>query len=661
MTSDPSELIQAAIVAISERKLSLAEKTLNKIISKMPKHASANMLLGELAEQQHKINDAVAYYKASIESTPSNVDGWVKMVTLLIKIKKHKNARDILEQAITFNGENEQFTRLQEILTTGIEQNNSATDSKNNDLLKRSEFLFRSGRHGEIIELLNRSDHSTWKEPDKLFFILAAAYAASGKAKLAIKAYEKVLTLNENNKGVWNNLGLIYYQLGHKDKAINCYKIAISMDGMYAAAHNNLGLAYKDSKIWGSAIKHFGQAIKSNQNYAEAMNNLGSVYYETGDFQRALEYFDAAIKNKMNYSDAYCNKGNALRQKGDLSEAEEFYFKAIQYNEKNENAYLNLGNLMRNSCSFDKALMYYVRTLEIKKDKREAQLALTQLLKEYLPPNSVDTKYRHPIIELDRAIREKIDVRQCLDPNQDVCGVLFKLLSEEKPEQSLTSVYTQIYCRNDTDLNCRRHKAVFSAHNVIPKFCFNCYKLQVSVSSLRDLLRLTFAFFNFSSDHGVTTKCFTELRSQVQEPYKGIVYCESLEQAHRLKQAMHVILVRYDLKASLRIKHGCTEFVEKYPDFEVDQKTSKVNMKYYEEWSEIEKRFDSQNFILPRLEPTASIPQFCLSDLLIVQNWIDYAKGLGDPSAKVFNTLETVNTEVHDIAVKRTKNRVRLA
>ena len=60
-------------------------------------------------------------------------------------------------------------------------------------------------------------------------------------------------------------------------------------------------------------------------------------------------------------------------------------------------------------------------------------------------------------------------------------------------------------------------------------------------------------------------------------------------------------------------------------------------MKYNDSWNEIEQNFDSFN--RKKKEPiiTATIPGFSLQDVLIIRNWIDYAKGIKDPCVSAFD------------------------
>ena len=56
---------------------------------------------------------------------------------------------------------------------------------------------------------------------------------------------------------------------------------------------------------------------------------------------------------------------------------------------------------------------------------------------------------------------------------------------------------SQIYKRNTADLNCKRHKKIFDTKDIIPEFCFGCFKVQVEVGTFIDLVKLSSLFYNF--------------------------------------------------------------------------------------------------------------------------------------------------------------------
>ena len=74
---------------------------------------------------------------------------------------------------------------------------------------------------------------------------------------------------------------------------------------------------------------------------------------------------------------------------------------------------------------------------------------------------------------------------------------------------------------------------------------------------------------------------------------------------------------------------------------------------YLNEWKAIENQFDQNSPLKPKENTMPSMSGFCLSDFYIIQKWIDYAKGLEDPSSKEFEDHPIVFNQVFDIAVLR--------
>ena len=66
-------------------------------------------------------------------------------------------------------------------------------------------------------------------------------------------------------------------------------------------------------------------------------------------------------------------------------------------------------------------------------------------------------------------------------------------------------------------------------------------------------------------------------------------------------------------------------------------------------------RFDTENLILPEAYVNPSLKEFCLSDYLIILKWIDYAKGIGDPTSELFSSIPIKYDEIWKIAKARVK------
>ena len=76
---------------------------------------------------------------------------------------------------------------------------------------------------------------------------------------------------------------------------------------------------------------------------------------------------------------------------------------------------------------------------------------------------------------------------------------------------------------------------------------------------------------------------------------------------------------------------------------------------YPQAWRALEIEFDTESPIPPKTYVDASLKEFCLSDYLIIQKWIDYARGIGDPTSELFCDLPVKYSEIMEIAKARVK------
>ena len=145
--------------------------------------------------------------------------------------------------------------------------------------------------------------------------------------------------------------------------------------------------------------------------------------------------------------------------------------------------------------------------------------------------------------------------------------------------------YNQAYRRSTTYLNCKRHKSIFNEFNVIPEFCFGCYKVQVEPKSLIDLIKLLIVFDQLNLENNNTRKCLIELRPEVSGFYKGLIYCSGLEEANKISRHLNkIILNQIDRNLTCSIKRGCSEFYTSFPEYQEINNFGAQKMNHNAQW-----------------------------------------------------------------------------
>ena len=76
-------------------------------------------------------------------------------------------------------------------------------------------------------------------------------------------------------------------------------------------------------------------------------------------------------------------------------------------------------------------------------------------------------------------------------------------------------------------------------------------------------------------------------------------------------------------------------------------------MNYNEDWQSIEEDHDSISSLEFNKTISPSLSSLNLGDVLILRNWIDYAKGIGDPSVHLLNQSSVFSQSIYRIARTR--------
>ena len=472
-----------------------------------------------------------------------------------------------------------------------------------------------------------------------------------GKLEEAIASYKKALALKPDHVEACNNMGNALKDQSKLDEAMAYYQKALSLKPDYAEAYYNLGAALQDQGKLDEAIASYEKALSLKPDHADAYNNMGNALKNQGKLDEAMVCYQKALSIKPDHADAYNNMGNALQEQGKLDEAIEAYRKALSFKPDYADAYNNMGITLKHQGKLDEAIASYDKALSLKPEYVEAYLNATEVLK--LQPNL--GLQQHWLVRVENKVRTCGKKILSNSSDKEIALNLLEALDYmHEADFKFETPLSQIYKRNSIDLNCTRHIKIFNQKDIIPEFCFGCFKVQVEVNDLFSLIRLTKIFYDLNTKEDLTRKTMIEMRPDISGFYKGLFYCRGLEQAHNLKQTLDIELHRkFGEDFVSHIKRGCSEYPFKFPDYGefINQKT--VLMDYPPEWKEKEREFDKDSPIKPKGNLIPSASEFCLSDFYIIQKWIDYAKGLDDPACKWLEDKPIVFKDVYNIAVDR--------
>jgi hypothetical protein len=211
------------------------------------------------------------------------------------------------------------------------------------------------------------------------------------------------------------------------------------------------------------------------------------------------------------------------------------------------------------------------------------------------------------------------------------------LLNIQFPEGRAPQFYRGIAAinwENQHPGGCKRHTSVFAKYKIIPRYCFNCYKIGIAPRTVVELFKLMLVLDQLVLPNDNTRKCMVENREQVSGAYKGLIYCRGLEEGREIVKMMDkVISGEISENIPVTLKRGCTEYGLAYPEYaRIGQ--GMIAMEYKEEW-QVYEDMEDRKFVAntqPSLNDTNNRPTYTLKDVRAMLYWLKYAAMIGDRS-----------------------------
>ena len=380
---------------------------------------------------------------------------------------------------------------------------------------------------------------------------------------------------------------------------------------------------------------------------------LGISYLFLADFSQAIENFNSAIKMNNNNSSFYFYRGYTFSKLYKFDKTEEDYIKAISLKPKSAELYNNLAGVNYRTGEKEKSIQNYLKSIELNKNFKQSLLGLTHVLSQTKINNDnseiIKTHNNIRKIKLNYSSQKYIDDEQIKEVLEKTNSIIEKNIS------NLELDISQTYREQKVAPKCGRHKKIFKNESIIPKHCFSCYKIQIDVSNVVELIKLFIIFDKIKFQAGNYRKCMIELRPGIKGNYKGLIFCESIKESELIIKNLELVL-QNNLKKNLicKIKRGCSEYYDKYPDY---NRLDNEALKYNSNWQDYEKKFDEKN---PDLifdnKPSPTLEGLSLFDALVFRNWLAFARLIGDESYKTISGKFYYSKYIEDRLKLKQKN-----
>jgi len=182
---------------------------------------------------------------------------------------------------------------------------------------------------------------------------------------------------------------------------------------------------------------------------------------------------------------------------------------------------------------------------------------------------------------------------------------------------------------------CDRHKLLLQTHFVIPRYCFDCYKVEIHTGTVLEFFKLMFVFNDLNLENNNHRKLWLQAAKNKPENYIGTIYFQSLAEAITVSENIRPIIdneVSPDVP--IKVKRGCSEFNHILPKYHDIKESYDSLVSDKNKWREIEFNFDRNNVAskLPAIksDTNPSIDNFNIKHFNVMHTWLKFARSIGE-------------------------------
>jgi tetratricopeptide (TPR) repeat protein len=358
VTLAPATVTPAHALIVAEQKrrhgyLADADELARAVAAAQPDNAEAQHLLGLVAHQSGKLNEAIEHIRHAVTIDPNvalyhaNLGEMYRMAgrvdEALVAGRRaldldadyagaHSNVGIALFEQSKFEEALHHYDRA-----IALDGNFAqAHSNRGNALLRLKRFIEAEEAYRRAVDL-QPSFADAWNN-------LGTCLRELKRPEEAEAVYRKALELAPNNPDALDNLALALKDLERLDEAADLLRRAIVIESRVDKFYVHYATVLLDQKKIDEATAASERAYALNSDNHDAVNLLGRVAFERGELDAALAHYRHALALKPDLADAYNNMGNVFKELGRMEDGQQAYLSALHLDPTVTGVYVNLAD-----------------------------------------------------------------------------------------------------------------------------------------------------------------------------------------------------------------------------------------------------------------------------------------------------------------------------
>jgi tetratricopeptide (TPR) repeat protein len=324
-----SEALATAIAHCQAGRFPAAEQIFRQILQVEPNYAVAHNNLGNVLQEQGKLEDAVACYRRALELKPDYTLAHSNLGGALQAQGKSDEAVRCYQRAL---GLTPNFTKAHNNLGVALQEQgklDQAAACYRRAIQLQPDFVDALNNLGNLRrEQIPPQGAAVWNPKDWNAVVVATApslftdrdLADQSPVEEAVACYRRVVALRPDDAAAHNNLGGALWNQGKEDEAAACYRRALQLDPDLANVHCNLGVALWSQDKLDEAVECYQRALQLKPDFPSALNNLAVTLSEQGKFDEAMACCRQALDFDPDYADGHMGLAVLQLLRGDFQQ-----------------------------------------------------------------------------------------------------------------------------------------------------------------------------------------------------------------------------------------------------------------------------------------------------------------------------------------------------
>ena len=328
--ADPEAAFEEAVRFHREGRPLDAESRVRHILSAEPENVDASYLLGIIALQTDRAEEAARWISKAIEGKGDVAEFHVNLGVALLSSGKADEGIQTFRTALDIqSGNGDAHLNLGLAFLQKNEFDQAASHLREAVRLMPK----HAGARMNLGMALSRLDGTEAGIPHLQKAVKLAPKDALARANLgnalrdagdleaALAEYDSALAIHPGAAPLHFSRAQLLGRMGHERQAVAAYERAIELDGYLAPAFNNLALVLSRRGRHEEAVEHARKAVSLWPKQPDFRLNYGNVLTEAGRIHEALTCYESLEQEFPEFSNGFLQHIKVLQQVGDFERA----------------------------------------------------------------------------------------------------------------------------------------------------------------------------------------------------------------------------------------------------------------------------------------------------------------------------------------------------